>query len=227
MAAMQWGKDSAFPLAQEDDNAWKRRRQKTTTEQQAASSDFGLSDVLRIGKLILAIEFLWLIFWIAVTPYVIVKDLMAEEDVKIYIPDHVLNVLHLSATLALALIIEHYRNHVGNNYPNDVEDNKEEISDYGPLRTGYLASWAIGVLSSITTDSAAIAFFMRELRFMPNSTVEFRLELALAIWALIGSVLVGLWSLWLCWVLLERRAYVNRRKSMSSSAVYHNRSDVE
>jgi hypothetical protein len=174
-------------------------------QQQPDELNSKLSDSLQIGKILLAIEFLWILFWASITPYIITKDVKSEEHTKIYLVEHILYGFHISTMLVIALIIEHYRDHTAS---------KKIGNSHESIRVGYLASWAIGLIAGAVTDITSVAYFIRESRFVPD-TMEFRLEFAIGIWAAIDTGLIIMWSAWLCSIHIERRLRAAHKNRLS------------
>ncbi|MFA5039823.1 MAG: hypothetical protein WC732_09130 [Candidatus Omnitrophota bacterium] len=133
--------------------------------------------VVMAGWIIFAIDVLMLTFWVIVGVYVVCTDstLMTE---------HMLAAFHFPSTIGVCLALEAF-GAIGRRTP---EEAASAGSEYG-----YLASWGLTFYTALMTDMLSLVSLVRHV----EDRTDWKLELAVAIWAMVDSILIIMWSVWL------------------------------
>lgn len=177
------------------------------------------------GNMLLFIECLLLLTWLFSGIFVIMHDKRAGPSDKKYLIDHTIVALHFAETVVLCLIKvsflheadpdiylfthinvkEHYAELKHIRHEQKAKAGHDSSSQHGSSSTvdvtsksGYMLSWAISIVVVLGTDLFQLAALLIA-DAEPEAAIEV-VELAIAFWAIVNTVFVIVWSLWVFFI---------------------------
>jgi len=140
-----------------------------------------------LGILLLCIEGALLIYWL-VTGFVVMGMTITTSEGPMALIQHLLGAFHFQSSITIALVLEHYN---ALRRWRRAEPRSEAVTSISE-RPIYLVSWALSLLVVVGTDALQLALSIIT-EGVPRPV--YRIELSLAVWSLLGTLLAIIWSL--------------------------------
>jgi hypothetical protein len=147
-----------------------------------------MKTVLIVGLVLTVLEWMLLSSWGFTTIWVCIDRF--NDHASEYVLEHRSVAFHFIGMVALLLVMEKYKTLMKIRH-----EKKTSVWDDALPSVGYYASWGAAILSTLVTDVCSFSLLWWNDH---TGTNLWTWETVVAIWGLIDTSLIILWSVWLC-----------------------------